>query len=115
LDDKTKIMAKKKEQKVEPQITDSVTNPQPTITLNVDKYEHCEWCYQFDNEEPQIFAWTDDTIDSTDEPKVTFTIGNQKEAYITFSSPNGRTFKLFPRELSEAGKEMREQSKLKIQ
>ena len=40
---------------------------------------------------------------------------NQKEAYITFSAPNGKTFKLFPRELTEAGKEMRDKSKLKIQ
>ena len=86
-----------------------------SVTLSQEKFEHCEWCYQFDDEEPQIFAWTDDTIDSTEEPKVSFTIGNQKEAYITFSAPNGRTFKLFPRELSEGGKELREKSKLKTQ
>lgn len=108
-------MAKKKEQKVDPQITDAVTTPQPTINLNVEKYEQCEWCYQFDGDEPQIFAWTDETIDSKEEPRVSFTIGNQKDAYITFSAPNGKTFKLFPRELTEAGKEMRENSKLKIQ
>lgn len=108
-------MANKKEKQVESQITDAVTTPQPTMTLNVEKYEHCEWCYQFDTDEPQIFAWTDETIDSKEEPKVAFTIGNQKDAYITFSAPNGKTFKLFPRELTEAGKEMRDKSKLKIQ
>ena len=86
-----------------------------SVTLSQEKFEHCEWCYQFDDEEPQIFAWTDDTIDSTEEPRVSFTIGNQKEAYITFSAPNGRTFKLFPRELTDAGKELREKSKLKTQ
>jgi hypothetical protein len=108
-------MANKKEQKVEPQITDAVTTQQPIIKLSVEKFENCEWCYQFDEDEAQIFAWTDETIESKDEPKVTFTIGNQKEAYITFSAPNGKTFKLFPRELTEAGKEMRDKSKLKIQ
>jgi hypothetical protein len=84
------------------------------VIFSREVFEHCEWCYQFDEDEPQVFAWTDETINSDEEPKVTFTIGNHKEAYITFASPNGKTFKLFPRELSEAGKEMRDKSKLKL-
>lgn len=103
-------MANKKETKVEPQITDAVTTP----VIAQERYENCEWCFQFDEDEPQVFAWTDETINSEEEPKINFTISNVKEAYITFSSPSGKTFKLFPRELSETGKQMRENSKIKF-
>lgn len=103
-------MASKKEKKVESQITDAVTTP----VIRQEKYEHCEWCFQFDEDEPQIFAWTDETINSEEEPKINFTITNVKDAYITFTSQSGKTFKLFPRELSEVGKKMRENSKSKF-
>ena len=48
--------------------------------------------------------------DMTDEePTVTFTISNNKDAYISFTSKqNGKRFKLFARELSEEGKKLRE-------
>jgi hypothetical protein len=87
---------------------------EPTINLQQEKYEQCEWCFQFDNDEPQVFAWTDETINSDEEPKINFTISNVKDAYISFSSADGKSFKLFPRELTEAGRQMRENSKLKI-
>ena len=63
-------MANKKEKKVEPQITDVVTTP----VISQERFEHCEWCFQFDEDEPQVFAWTDETIDSKEEPKINFTI-----------------------------------------
>ena len=102
-------MAKKKETKVE----EVIPQTENTLILSQEKFEHCEWCYQFDEDEPQIFAWTDETINSEEQPKVKFTIGNQKEAYISFSAPNGKSFKLFPRELTESGKQLRDKSKLK--
>ena len=104
-------MAKKKETKVETQITDAVTTP----IIPQERYENCEWCFQFDEDEPQVFAWTDETINSEEEPKINFTISNVKDAYISFSSKSGKTFKLFPRELTEAGKQLRENSNLKNQ
>jgi hypothetical protein len=72
------------------------------------KLEQCEWVFQFDEDEPQIFAWTSE--DMTDEdPTVTFTVSNTKDAYISFTNKEtGKKFKLFARELSEQGKEMRE-------
>ena len=45
------------------------------------KLENCEWCFQFDEDEPQIFAWTNEDMKDED-PTVTFTIGNKAEAYI---------------------------------
>jgi hypothetical protein len=47
-----------------------------------------------------------------EEPTVTFTIGNTEGAYVSFSK-DGKTFKLFARELTDTGKELREfQNKL---
>jgi hypothetical protein len=73
-----------------------------------EKLEQCEWVFQFDEDEPQIFAWTSE--DMTDEdPTVTFTVSNTKDAYISFTNKEtGKKFKLFARELSDAGKAMRE-------
>jgi len=70
------------------------------------KLEQCEWCFQFDDDEPKVFAWTEE--DMTDEdPTVTFTIGNTEGAYVSFTK-DGKTFKLFARELTEEGKKLRE-------
>lgn len=73
-----------------------------------EKLEQCEWVFQFDGDEPQIFAWTGEDM-TDEEPTVTFTISNNKDAYISFTSKqNGKRFKLFARELSEEGKKLRE-------
>ena len=81
---------------------------QPNVILNQKKYEECEWCFQFDEDEPQIFAWTDDELNKNEDPKVIFTITNVENSYITFQNgKTGKLFKLFARELSEEGREMR--------
>jgi hypothetical protein len=80
----------------------------------VEKYEECEWVFQFDEDEPQIFAWTSEE-DTDEDPTVTFTIGNNKNAYITFTNKtNTKTLKIFARELTDAGKELRELQSLKL-
>jgi hypothetical protein len=107
-------MAKKKETKSDEVMIELQSNSFETLTIPQEKFEECEWCFQFDEDEPQVFAWTDETINSDEEPKINFTITNIKDAYISFSSAGGKLFKLFPRELTEAGKQMRENSKLKI-
>ena len=90
----------KKEEVVEPIGELQLTQPE--------KLEQCEWVFQFDDDEPQIFAWTNE--DMTDEdPTVTFTISNNKSAFISFTSKqNLKRFKLFARELSDEGKKLRE-------
>jgi hypothetical protein len=77
------------------------------------KLEQCEWVFQFDEDEPQIFAWTSEDM-KDEEPVVTFTVSNTKDAYISFTNRNsGKTFKLFARELTKEGMEIREyQNKL---
>ena len=73
------------------------------------KLKDCEWCFQFGEDEPQIFAWTNDE-DLDENPTVTFTITNSEDSYITFSK-NGNIFKLFARPLTDDGRAMREKSK----
>ena len=71
-----------------------------------ERLKECEWCFQFDNDEPKVFAWTNDD-DDDESPTVTFTIGNTKEAYISFTKDD-KTFKLFARELSDEGRKLRD-------
>jgi hypothetical protein len=98
-------MAKsKKTKKVEEVIQ---LEPIGQIRLAQEKLEHCEWCFQFDGDEPQIFAWTGEDDSKDEEPKVMFTITNTKDSYITFTHKNGKSFKLFARELTDEGKELR--------
>jgi hypothetical protein len=73
------------------------------------KLKECEWCFQFGEDEPQIFAWTNDE-DLDENPTVTFTITNSEDSYITFSK-NGNIFKLFARPLSDDGRAMRQTAK----
>jgi hypothetical protein len=86
-----------------------VVEPIADLTLEVsEKYEQCEWVFQFDNDTPQIFAWTNDS-DVDEDPTVTITIGNRKDAYITFTNKeNGKTLKIFARELTDDGIKLRE-------
>ena len=72
------------------------------------RLEQCEWVFQFDEDEPQIFAWTSEDMQD-EEPTVTFTISNTKDAYVSFTNKNSvKKFKLFARELSDEGKQLRE-------
>ena len=82
------------------------------INLQQKRYEECEWCFQFDEDEPQIFAWTDSNLPSDENPKVVFSITNLENSYITFqNSKTGKLFKLFARELTEEGKQLREKQR----
>jgi len=80
--------------------------PIGTIGINQKRLEECEWCYQFDEDEPKVFAWTNEDMQD-EEPAVTFTIGNTEGAYVSFTK-DGKTFRLFARPLSEEGKKLRE-------
>jgi hypothetical protein len=82
-----------------------VTNPTELVSITLPKpivYDNCEWCFQFDDNEPYVFAAVENP---TETPKVTFTINNTSESTITFTH-NDRTFKIFARELTEDGKKL---------
>ena len=101
---KNKIMAKSKKTKKE-----QVVKPIAELQLRQsEKLEQCEWVFQFDDDEPQVFAWTSEDM-TNEEPTVTFTISNTKDAYISFTNKETlKKFKLYARELTDAGKKLRE-------
>ena len=56
---------KTKEEKLEPIGELKIAPPE--------KLEQCEWVFQFDDDEPQVFAWTSEDM-TNEEPTVTFNI-----------------------------------------
>ncbi len=88
------------------------SQPLGQITLNQKRHEDCEWVFQFDEDEPQVFAWTDPEMNKDENPKIIFEITNIENSYISFAhAKSGKKFKLFVREISEEGKLMREQQR----
>ena len=86
--------------------------PLNEVQISQKKYEECEWCFQFDDDEPQIFAWTDELLNQQEDPKIVFTITNIENSYITFTNgKSGKVFKIFARELSDEGMAMREKQR----
>lgn len=57
---------------------------------------NCEWCFQFDDDEPIVFANSKEGA-TEDQKKISFTLGNNTESNITFKS-NDKVMKLFVRE-----------------
>jgi hypothetical protein len=107
-------MAKAKKTKKEVKIKDqSEQIPQlGNITISQKRYAECEWCFQFDEDVPQIFAWTDPEMNRDENPKVIFEITNVENSYISFTSTEtGKTFKIFARELTKDGEAMRGKQK----
>ena len=107
-------MAKAKKTKKEVKIEDqSEQIPQlEDITISQKRYAECEWCFQFDEDVPQIFAWTDPEMNRDENPKIIFEITNVENSYISFTSTEtGKTFKIFARELTKDGEAMRGKQK----
>jgi hypothetical protein len=65
--------------------------------------EDAEWCFQFFNNEPIVFAWQD--AESTPSPLV-LQIQPKDGEGLNFQQ-NGMTFRIFPRPISEETKEQR--------
>ena len=87
------------------------------LKLENKRIDDCEWVFQFDEDEPQVFAWTEKDMDKEEEPTVTFTITNTENAYISFThSESKKVFKLFARPITKIGKKMRDEAnKLKLE
>lgn len=63
--------------------------PMQQLTLTRPTFENVEFCFQFDDEEPVIFA-----SGATD---CNITLNRTPDGYMTFND-NGKVFKLFARE-----------------
>ena len=68
-------------------------------------YEDCEWCFQFNDGEPTVFAFTNPPQTNNE---LTFTINNSENSAMTFSNKDGK-FKIFAREITEETKAKREE------
>lgn len=61
----------------------------------------CEWCFKFGDNEPQVFAATNEKIDEQ-EPAIRLMLANTEETTVTFQDGDN-AFTLFCRPLTEAG------------
>lgn len=57
-------------------------------------FEKCEWCFQFDDDEPVILA----SQQYYNDDKLVIEFGNTPRANAVFISKNGQQFKIFARE-----------------
>ena len=69
--------------------------------------KQAEWCFQFFDNEPVVFGWTKDEEKSSN---LIIELRPVEDDTLTFSQ-NGMTFKIFPREMTEESKQLREQQK----
>jgi hypothetical protein len=69
--------------------------------------QQAEWCFQFFDNEPVVFGWTKDEQKSTN---LIIELRPNVDDTLTFSQ-NGMSFKIFPREMTEESKQLREQQK----
>lgn len=85
---------------------ESVTS-EDTNNVVEKRIEDVEWCFQFFNNEPTVFAWSDE---NTEPSPLVLQIQPIEGQGLTFRQ-NGMEFKIFPRQISEESKLEREKSK----
>jgi hypothetical protein len=78
-----------------------------TINVVEKKIEDVEWCFQFFNNEPVVFAWADE---NSEPAPLTLRIQPIEGQGLNFQQ-NGMQFTIFPRPISEESKLEREKSK----
>jgi hypothetical protein len=82
-------------------------NEEQLGALEYETYNQTEWCFQFFDNEPIVFGW--DLDESKSSPMV-IELKPQSNNILTFTQ-KGMTFKIFPREMSEESKLLREEQK----
>ena len=68
---------------------------EPKDVLEMEYYTPCEWMIQFDDDEPQLFAQSDN---DSENHEVVIKLQNTNHSHITFTNTqNGKTFKMWAR------------------
>ena len=75
-----------------------LVDPQPQI-------QQAEWCFQFFDNEPVVFAYSKSENESSN---LVIELRPTMDDTLTFAQ-NGMVFKIFPREMSEETKKLREE------
>lgn len=68
------------------------------------QFKDAEWCFQFFDNEPIVFAWSAENV--TEPTPLVIQLQPHSGESIVFKQ-NGMEFKIFPRELSEETKKQR--------
>ena len=79
------------------------------IVVDMDKevIEEAEWCFQFDEDEPQIIA-VSPPDKKGEELTVSFAIANETKSALTFTK-GGKKFTLFARPITDDGRRFQEE------
>jgi hypothetical protein len=84
----------------------SMVNQMPKV------FEQAEWCFQFGNEDPIVFAWSE--IEE-DPGEFCLIVRPEEGSAAEFSSPDKKkTFKIFAREMSLDSKKTREEYRMRV-
>lgn len=67
--------------------------------------QQAEWCFQFFDNEPVVFAYSKSDSESSN---LVIELRPVSDDVLTFTQ-NGMSFKIFPREMSEESKQLRDQ------
>ena len=77
----------------------TLTNRNGAVTISAPTFVDCEWCFQFDDGEPFVFATSSKSIT---EPYIQFKLKNTETSNIVFrDDKNNKKFKLFARKKHE--------------
>lgn len=84
---------------------DAIPQEQGSIEMEQTKViQDAEWCFQFFNNEPIVFAWQ---AEGTEPSPLVLQIQPNENDKLTFRQ-NGMEFSIFPRPISEESKKQRE-------
>jgi len=84
--------------------------PTPSMTLGINQeviqFKQAEWVFQFDKGEPTVFAWCNDSEEPGD---LSIKLSPNSSSNIEFKDRDGRSFKIYAREITEPTLKMLEQ------
>jgi hypothetical protein len=75
------------------------------LVENQKEIQQAEWCFQFFDNEPVVFAYAKSETESSN---LVIELRPVSDDVLTFTQ-NGMIFKIFPREISEESKQLRDQ------
>jgi len=78
----------------------------PKEILQTENFKEAEWVFQFDNEEPIVFAWSNSSEEAGD---VTIVLKANSNSSVLFSSATGdKIFRMYSRPITEKTKKIRD-------
>lgn len=96
------------EQELELTQENELLQPQGSVEIEESKViEDAEWCFQFFNNEPVVFAWQNE---NTPPSPLNLQVKPMESDGLNFQH-NGMMFRIFPRPISEESKLQREKEK----